>query len=141
MALKKTQLVSIQSVTGIQTVGIYTAGLTATSVGVGSTSYVRSIIIHNAGAAANNSGVGTARVGLYVYPNTCVTDRVSGVGNSAYRIAQFDVAPRETTFFESNYPIVLAPFNAIAVDVVAPDTGGVGTGTAINFVINGDTDS
>ena len=43
--------------------------------------------------------------------------------------------------FEINYPIVLAPFNAIAVDVVAPETGGVGTGTAINFVINGDTDS
>ena len=141
MALKKTQLLSITSVVGVQTVGIYTAGLTQTAAGVGTTSFVKNIIMHNAGAAANHLGVGTARVGIYLYPNTGVTDRVSGVGNSAYRIAQFDIAPRETTFFESNYPIVLAPFNAIAVDVVAPETGGVGTGTAINFVINGDTDS
>ena len=141
MALKKTQLVSIQSVTGIQTVGIYTAGLTATSAGVGSTSYVRSIIMHNAGAPANHAGVGTARVGLYVYPNTGVTDRVSGVGNSSYRIAQIDLAPNETSFFESNYPIVLAPFNAIAVDVKQPDAGGAGVGTAVNFIINGDTET
>ena len=145
MALKKTQLLPITSVVGVQTVGIYTAGLTATSVGVGTTSYVKSIIMHNAGAAADNAGIGTARVGLYIYPNTGVTDRVAnsgstGVGQSAYRIAQIDLAPNETSFFESNYPIVLAPFNAIAVDVIAADNG-AGVGTAVNFVINGDTET
>ena len=141
MALKKTQLLPITTVVGVQTVGIYTAGLTATSVGVGTTSYVKSIIMHNAGAAANHAGLGTARVGVYIYPNTGVTDRVSGVGNSSYRILQIDLAPNETSFFESNYPLVLAPFNAIAVDVKQPDTGGSGVGTAVNFIINGDTET
>ena len=141
MALKKTQLLPITTVVGVQTVGIYTAGLTATSVGVGTTSYVKSIIMHNAGAAADNAGVGTARVGVYIYPNTGVTDRVSGVGNSSYRILQIDLAPNETSFFESNYPLVLAPFNAIAVDVKTPDVGGAGVGTAVNFIINGDTET
>ena len=141
MALKKTQLLPITTVVGVQTVGIYTAGLTATSVGVGTTSYVKSIIMHNAGAAANHAGLGTARVGVYIYPNTGVTDRVSGVGNSSYRILQIDLAPNETSFFESNYPLALAPFNAIAVDVKQPDTGGSGVGTAVNFIINGDTET
>ena len=141
MALKKTQLLPITTVVGVQTVGIYTAGLTATSVGVGTTSYVKSIIMHNAGAAADNAGVGTARVGVYIYPNTGVTDRVSGVGNSSYRILQIDLAANETSFFETNYPIVLAPFNAIAVDVKQPDNGGAGVGTAVNFIINGDTET
>ena len=141
MALKKTQLLPITTVVGVQTVGIYTAGLTATSVGVGTTSYVKSIIMHNAGAAANHAGLGTARVGVYIYPNTGVTDRVSGVGNSSYRILQIDLAPNETSFFESNYPLVLAPFNAIAVDVKQPDVGGAGVGTAVNFIINGDTET
>ena len=141
MALKKTQLLPITTVVGVQTVGIYTAGLTATSVGVGTTSYVKSIIMHNAGAAADNLGIGTARVGVYIYPNTGVTDRVSGVGNSSYRILQIDLAPNETSFFESNYPLVLAPFNAIAVDVKQPDVGGAGVGTAVNFIINGDTET
>ena len=145
MALKKTQLLPITTVVGVQTVGIYTAGLTATSVGVGTTSYVKNIIMHNAGAAANHAGVGTCRVGIYIYPNTGVTDRVAnsgstGVGQSAYRIAQIDLAPRETSFFETNYPLVLAPFNAIAVDVIASDNG-AGVGTAVNFVINGDTET
>ena len=141
MALKKTQLLPITTVVGVQTVGIYTAGLTATSVGVGTTSYVKNIIMHNAGAAANHAGVGTCRVGIYIYPNTGVTDRVSGVGNSSYRILQIDLAPNETSFFESNYPLVLAPFNAIAVDVKQPEVGGAGVGTAVNFVINGDTET
>ena len=145
MALKKTQLLPITTVVGVQTVGIYTAGLTATSVGVGTTSYVKSIIMHNAGAAANHAGLGTCRVGIYIYPNTGVTDRVAnsgstGVGQSAYRIAQIELAPNETSFFETNYPLVLAPFNAIAVDVIASDNG-AGVGTAVNFVINGDTET
>ena len=43
MALKKTQLLDIQSVTGIATVGIFTVGVTQTAggVGVASTSYIK----------------------------------------------------------------------------------------------------
>ena len=147
MALKKTQLLSITSVVGVQTVGIYTAGLTQTAAGVGTTSFVKNIIMHNAGAAADHLGVGTCRVGIYLYPNTGVTDRVAnsgstGVGQSAYRIAQIDLAPQETSFFECNYPLVLAPFNAIAVDVKQGDNAGdAGVGTAVNFIINGDTET
>ena len=146
MALKKTQLLPITTVVGVQTVGIYTAGLTATSVGVGTTSYVKSIIMHNAGAAANHAGLGTARVGVYIYPNTGVTDRVAnsgstGVGQSAYRIAQIDLAPRETSFFETNYPLVMGNWgDTLSVAVDAPDSGGSGIGSMVNFIVNGDTD-
>ena len=59
--------------------------------------------------------------------------------SDAFRILRVDLAPNETTFFESNYPIVLAPYNAISVDVIAPDTGGSGIGSMINVQVNGDT--
>ena len=64
MALKKTQLLDIQSVTGIATVGIFTVGVTQTAggVGVASTSYIKNIIMHN-------TGLGTARVSMYINPN------------------------------------------------------------------------
>lgn len=134
MALKKTKLIDVIAVSGVSTVGIYTAGLTATTVGVGTTSYVRSVVMHNTGLA-------TCRVGLYVYPNTTSVQRVAtGFGVTAYRVLRVDMASNETTFFESNYPIVLTPYNAIAVDVTAPDSGGAGIGSAVNFIINGDTD-
>ena len=57
MALKKTQLLDITSVTGINTVGIFTVGVTPTAggVGVASTSYIKNVIMHN-------TGLGTARV-------------------------------------------------------------------------------
>ena len=134
MGLKKTKLVSIVNVTGIGTVGIYTAGLTATAAGVGSTSFIRSVIMHN-------TGYGTCRAGLYIHPNTEASQRVGSGKSDAFRILRVDLAPNETTFFETNYPIVLAPFNAIAVDVKQPDTGGSGVGTAVNFIINGDTET
>ena len=134
MGLKKTKLVSIVNVTGIGTVGIYTAGLTATAAGVGSTSFIRSVILHN-------TGVGTARAGLYIHPNTESSQRVAAAKSDAFRILRVDLAPNETTFFESNYPIVLAPYNALAVDVISPDSGGVGVGSMINVQVNGDTES
>ena len=63
-----------------------------------------------------------------------------GSGKSdAFRILRVDLAPNETTFFETNYPIVLAPYNAISVDVVQPDAGGTGVGSMVNVVVNGDT--
>ena len=134
MGLKKTKLVSIVNVTGIATVGIYTAGLTATAAGVGSTSFIRSVILHY-------TGLSTARAGLYIHPNTEASQRVGSGKSDAFRILRVDLAANETTFFESNYPIVLAPYNALAVDVIAPDSGGSGIGSMINVQVNGDTES
>jgi hypothetical protein len=131
MALKKTHLLDITSVTGISTVGIFTVGVTQTAGGVGiaSTSYVKSIIMHN-------TGLGTARVSLYINPNTTPVSTAV----TANRFLRIDLAPSETTFFESNYPLVLTNRDTLSVEVNAPDAGGSGIGSAVNFIINGDTD-
>lgn len=132
MALKKTKLLNVTSVTGINTVGILTVGTTQTGGGVGiaSTTYIRSVVMHN-------TGLGTARTSLYIYPST---QAVSGVGVTIYRVLRVDLAPSETTFFETNYPITLTNQDKIVVEVNAPDVGGTGIGSAVNFLINGDTD-
>ena len=130
MTLQRTKLLNIQVVTGIATVGIFTAGTTSTPAGVAGTTYIRSVIMHN-------TGLGTARTSLYVYPSS---QTVTGVGATANRILRIDLSPNETTFFETNYPIVLSTGDKLAVDITAPDTGGVGVGSAINFMVNGDTD-
>ena len=133
MALKKTQLLDVTSVTGIATVGILTVGVTATAGGVGiaSTTYVRSVVMHN-------TGLGTARVSLYV--NNGTTPVETGYGITASRILRVDMASNETTFFESNYPIVMTHHDSLTVEISAPDAGGSGIGSAVNFVVNGDTD-
>lgn len=133
MALKKTQLLDITSVTGIATVGILTVGITQTAGGVGiaSTTYMKNIIMHN-------TGLGTARVSLYVNPNT--TPVLTGYGVTANRFLRIDIAPNETTFFESTYPIVLTHHDTLSVEINAPDAGGSGIGSAVNFIVNGDTD-
>ena len=133
MALKKTQLLDITSVTGIATVGILTVGVTQTAGGVGiaSTTYVKNIIMHN-------TGLGTARVSAYVNPNT--TPVITGYGITANRFLRIDLAPNETTFFESTYPIVMTHNDSLTVEVSAPDAGGSGIGSAVNFIVNGDTD-
>ena len=133
MALKKTQLLDIQSVTGIATVGIFTVGVTQTAggVGVASTSYIKNIIMHN-------TGLGTARVSMYINPNT--TPVLTGFGVTANRFLRIDLAPNETTFFESTYPIVMTNNDSLSVEVNAPDAGGSGIGSAVNFIVNGDTD-
>lgn len=132
MALKKTQLLDIVSITGISTVGILTVGVTQTAGGVGiaSTTYMKNIIMHN-------TGLGTARVSLYINPNTTP---VLGFGVTANRFLRIDVAPNETTFFESTYPIVMTHHDSLTVEVNAPDAGGTGIGSAVNFIVNGDTD-
>ena len=131
MALKKTQLLDITSVTGIATVGILTVGVTQTAGGVGiaSTTYMKNIIMHN-------TGLGTARVSLYLNPNTSPVS----VAVTANRFLRIDVAPNETTFFESTYPIVMTDRDSLSVEVSAPDAGGTGIGSAVNFIVNGDTD-
>ena len=133
MALKKTQLLDITSVTGIATVGILTVGVTQTAGGVGiaSTTYMKNIIMHN-------TGLGTARVSLYINPNT--TPVITGYGVTANRFLRVDIAPNETTFFESTYPIVLTHHDSLTVEITAPDSGGSGIGSAVNFIVNGDTD-
>ena len=133
MALKKTQLLDITSVTGIATVGILTVGVTQTAGGVGiaSTTYVKTIIMHN-------TGLGTARVSAYINPNT--TPVATGYGVTANRFLRIDLAPNETTFFESTYPIVMTDRDSLTVEVNVPDAGGTGIGSAVNFIVNGDTD-
>ena len=133
MALKKTQLLDIVSVTGIATVGILTVGVTQTAGGVGiaSTTYMKNVIMHN-------TGLGTARVSLYINPNTTPVE--TGYGITANRFLRVDIAPNETTFFESTYPIVLTHHDSLTVEIQAPDAGGSGIGSAVNFIVNGDTD-
>jgi glutamate dehydrogenase/leucine dehydrogenase len=84
MALKRTKLLGIQAITGINTVGILTVGTTQTAGGVGiaSTTYLRGVVMHNTGLA-------TATSSLYVYPSSVA---VSGVGQTAYRLARVDLA-------------------------------------------------
>ena len=132
MALKKTQLLDITSITGIATVGILTVGVTPTASGVGiaSTTYIKNIIMHN-------TGLGTARVSLYINPNTTP---VLGYGVTANRFLRLDLAPNETTFFESTYPIVMTHHDSLTVEITPPDIGGTGIGSAVNFIVNGDTD-
>ena len=131
MALRRTKLRNITSVTGINTVGIFTAGVTATAAGTASTTYVRSIIMHN-------SGLGTCTASLYVLPNT--TNVTATGGTSSFKILKVDLASNETFFFESNYPVVLTGNDAIGVSIDAPIAGGTGIGSVVNFQVIGDTD-
>jgi len=134
MALKRTKLLGIESVTGINTVGILTVGVTETAGGVGiaSTTYLRGVVMHN-------TGLSTATSSLYVYP---AAEAASGVGKTAYRLARVDLDSNETFFYEMNYPLVLVNREKIVVEVTQPATsvGGLGIGSAINYQILGDTD-
>ena len=132
MGLKRTKLLGIQAVTGINTVGILTVGVTPTAGGVGiaSTTYLRGVVMHN-------TGLGTATSSLYIYP---ASEAATGFGKTSYRLARVDVKPNETFFYEMNYPLVLVNQEKIVVEVTAPSTGGTGIGSAINYQILGDTD-
>ena len=132
MGLKRTKLLGIQAVTGINTVGILTVGVTPTAggVGVASTTYLRGVVMHN-------TGLSTATSSLYVYPNG-VSD--ISVGQTAYRLARVDLASNETFFFEMNYPLVLVDQEKIVVEVTQSGAGGAGIGSVVNYQILGDTD-
>ena len=129
MALKRTKLLNIQSVTGIATVGIFTAGVTSTAAGVAGTTYLRGVIMHN-------TGLGTCTSSLYINPNTTPVS----IAITANRIARVDLASNETFFFESNYPIVLTTNDTVSVEITAPGSGGAGIGSVVNYQILGDTD-
>jgi hypothetical protein len=134
MGLKRTKLLGIQAVTGINTVGILTVGVTQTAGGVGiaSTTYLRGVVMHNTGLA-------TATSSLYIYPDVHTP---TALGVTANRIARVDLKSNETFFFEANYPIVLTDRETVVVEVTQPATavGGAGIGSAINYQILGDTD-
>jgi len=134
MGLKRTKLLGIQSVTGINTVGILTVGVTQTAGGVGiaSTTYLRGVVMHN-------TGIGTATSSLYIYPDVHTP---TALGVTANRIARVDLKANETFFFEANYPIVLTDRETVVVEVTKPGdaVGGLGIGSAINYQILGDTD-
>ena len=134
MALKRTKLLGVQSITGIATVGILTVGTTQTAGGVGiaSTTYLRGVVMHN-------TGLSTCTSSLYVYPSS---EAVSGVGKTAYRLSRVDLDANETFFFELNYPIVLTNQEKIVVEVAQPalTVGGAGIGSVVNYQILGDTD-
>jgi hypothetical protein len=130
MALKRTKLLNIQSVTGIATVGIFTAGVTTTAAGVAGTTYIRSVIMHNTGLATCTSS-------LYVYPTGVAA---TGVGVTEYRLARVDLSSNETFFFEANYPLVLTNQDKIVVEIIASSGGGAGIGSVVNYQILGDTD-
>ena len=87
----------------------------------------------------HNTGLGTARVSLFTNPNTANANAL-GYGVTANRFLRVDIAPNETTFFESNYPLVLTHLDSLSVEITAPDAGGTGIGSAVNFIVNGDTD-
>ena len=129
MALKRTKLLNIQSVTGIATVGIFTAGVTSTAAGVAGTTYLRGVIMHN-------TGLGTCTSSLYINPNTTPVS----IAITANRIARVDLASNETFFFETNYPIVLTTNDTVSVEITAPASGGAGIGSVVNYQILGDTD-
>jgi hypothetical protein len=130
MALRRTKLLGIQAVSGINTVGIFTSGITSTAAGVAGTTYVRGVVMHNTGLA-------TATSSLYVYPSG-VSD--VSVGQTAYRLARVDLAANETFFFEMNYPLVLTDQEKIVVEVTPSGAGGTGIGSVVNYQILGDTD-
>lgn len=130
MSLKRTKLLSIQSVTGIATVGIFTVGTTQTAVGIASTTYIRGVIMHN-------TGVGSVTSSLYVYPNGV---SVTGTSLTQYRLARVDLSQNETFFFETNYPIVLTDQEKIVVELTPPLSGGTGIGSVVNYQLLGDTD-
>ena len=135
MGLKRTKLLDVQSITGINTVGIFTVGITDCTgpVGVASTTYLRGVISHN-------TGFNTCVASLYVYPKGAARPEATGYGVSAYRLSRVSLAQNETYFFEPNYPIVLVDRESIVVEVGSSSVAGTGIGSMVNIQLLGDTD-
>ena len=133
MALKRTKLLGIQNVTGINTVGILTVGVTQTAGGVGiaSTTFLRGVIMHN-------TGLSTCQASLYIYDDG--ESEGSGAAITTRRIARVDLAQNETFFFETPYPITMTNGSQLFVEVTAPSAGGTGIGSVVNVQVLGDTD-
>ena len=97
MGLQRTKLLDVQVVTGIQTVGIFTVGITDCTgpVGVASTSYIRGAIMHNTGLASCTAS-------LHMYPAAAQGDSSASVATTAYRLLRVQLKQNETYFFEPN---------------------------------------
>ena len=139
MTIRKTKILDLKSLTGVTTVGIFTAGTTSTDAGTAGTSYVKGLIAHNTGLAT---------CGFSVYIVKDQTQVAPGVSeaNETNRILRINLDANETFFFETPYPITLTANDAIAVDIrVAEglanlDNGGSGISAVVNVQILGDTD-
>ena len=139
MAFKKTKIIDLKSLTGVTTVGIFTAGTTSTDAGTARTSYVKGLIAHNTGLAT---------CGFSVYIVKDQTQVAPGVSeaNETNRILRVNLESNETFFFETPYPITLTPNDAIAVDIRLAEglddftNGGTGISSVVNVQILGDTD-
>ena len=139
MAFKKTKIRDLKSLTGVTTVGIFTAGTTSTDAGTARTSYVKGLIAHNTGLAT---------CGFSVYIVKDQTQVAPGVSeaNETNRILRVNLESNETFFFETPYPITLTPNDAIAVDIrlaeglVDFSNGGTGISSVVNVQLLGDTD-
>lgn len=130
MALKKTKLSDVISVTGVSTVGIFTVGQSVTPAGITSTSYIRGIVMHNI-------GIGSIVTSLYFYPTG---ENVLSHANTSFRMARVDLAENETFFYETNYPITMTGNDQLVVEILPSINGGSGIGTVVNFQLLGDTD-
>jgi hypothetical protein len=131
MAIKKTKILDLQSITGITSVvGIFTAGATTTDAGTAGTSYVKGLVAHN-------TGLGTCSFEVYIYKDT--NPVTMGYGVTANRILKVDLSSNETFFFETPYPITLTTTDAIAIGIQSA-TNASGIGSIVNVQLLGDVD-
>jgi hypothetical protein len=131
MPIRKTKILDLKSITGISTVGIFTAGATVTDAGVAGTSYVKGLVAHN-------TGLGTCSFEVYIYKDTNPVS--TGFGVTANRILKVDLQSNETFFFETPYPITLTSTDSIAIGIQSGITGGSGIGSVVNVQLLGDVD-
>jgi hypothetical protein len=94
MALAKTSLSPIRSITGVATVGIYTNPASTKS-------YIKAFVIHNA-------GITSAFCLLHDVPNSAGSIGAASSGNRFF--SQY-INPGETTFLEYSYPLTLVSTN------------------------------
>ena len=144
MALQN-KLSQIISITGINTVGILTIGVTETAgvIGNASTTYLRTALFHNAGRAGGATttgyaGLGTATCSVYIYPHF---EEIEGVGKTAYRVLRKDLAPNETYMWDlPSYPVIMTDREKFVVEITKPAdfVGGTGVGTVVNVQLYGD---
>ena len=142
---RQNKLTQIVSITGINTVGILTIGVTETAggvVGIATTTYVRTALFHHAGradgAATSYAGLGSATCSVYIYPHF---EEVEGVGKTAYRLLRKDLAPNETYMWDlPSYPVIMTDREKFVVEITKPADyiGGTGVGTVVNVQLYGD---
>ena len=94
MALAKTSLSPIVSITGVTTVGIYTNPASTKS-------YIKGFVLHNA-------GVSSAFCKLHDVPNSAGSVGTASSNNQFF--SQY-INPGETTFLEYPYPLTLTATN------------------------------